>query len=266
MLLLHALSKTKVRVHLQVGNTVLTKPAGKGDSIDLATVLILSIALRSRTKESNELVGELIGLANSETLKRLPKYIRPPLASPSILTSLVNATVRQITQPRHANDGNYGPLELFQLVPPIIAGLIVKPKEPASAKFLRKVLSKLVASHEDEHEERGMKLGLVLVGVRIALRRLLEKAKKTSARIELFIDCLLGALGNVSSVLSVFQPLVKQVWTGRAEQREKHIQEIFDTLVVQKLVDGALGRSKQRFNNFKKCMEWIRVVDGEWSI
>ncbi|KAH0836005.1 hypothetical protein FOPE_04384 [Fonsecaea pedrosoi] len=268
LMLLHALSKQRVKIWLKIGNRPMSNV-----HVDQATVLILSIALRSRSGEKAELVGELIGLAHPRTLEYLARYIRPPLCDASIIASLVNATVRQYTQPRRANNGELGSFQLFRLVPPIIADLLMKLDQRTTTNFLKGVLTRLITSHPNEHKERGMKLGLLLVGIRKALRRLLENDKKNRSRFELLVDCVFGLLSSagplgVGGALTVVQLLVKQIWKAKGEVRERKLRELWESIVSQAdiLIERNLASDRYKIRNFHTCRSWMRKVDSEWPI
>lgn len=235
LLLLKHLSETSVRISLQVNNKMLTGKAN-GKKVDLATLLILSVAQRGHS--CGELVGELIGLSTPSTANLLAKYIQPPLVNSDMILPLVHATARHITQPRARNGDTIGRFQLFRHVPHIVASALSDLDE-AKVDRLKRVVRDLGTKWK-KADEMGIKVGLVLVGLKIQLRRAIDGNNLGLAK--LLTKIVFGGLSAVPAAGPFFSatgPIAEKLIDRREEKKNKRFTKVWDMMwiAVQDAVD-----------------------------
>lgn len=188
-------------------------------TVDLATVLILSVALRG--DENMPLVGELIGLSKPSTIVLLANHRWPPLRGSLMVAKLAHAAARNITQGR-MRGALHGSLSLYEHVPQFIAFQLEGLKEDDILP-LNRTLRRL-AANGTAGQDRGIQLGLVLKGVRLCLRNAMTRETLNWKRFGVLIQAILGGLSGgfnpaAPAVLAI-KPLMERFVGRRIEDRE----------------------------------------------
>jgi hypothetical protein len=198
---IEALASKKVKiVVLNPRGLFYTKP--DGDEVDLATVMILAIALRGK---QHELVAELVGLSPVTVMKHLLKFCRPPFMRLADITGLVHSTARNIA---HSHDGRTAePTTTVKLVARIIASLLEftphKSIEGQHRENLTNSFGKLLSRWDDDRD-RGVHIGLVFAGLKIYTQNKRIRAEKKYAKATLLCDLVFASLSAVPTAAPVF--------------------------------------------------------------
>ncbi|KAF3936978.1 hypothetical protein ABW19_dt0208631 [Dactylella cylindrospora] len=224
------LSPKREKVHIFVDGRRLTER--DGDFIDLAAVLIISIALRG--PEYSRLVGELIGVSTPSTLKLLRKYTHPKLLPPAAILTMAHAAARHFTQRRQINGGRFVSYSIFRLIPQIIAStIVVENAEDFELQYRAQCLSldlQALATRWEDPIDTGIQVGMTLIGIRISLRAASDKTTKEKDRIVLFLKVLCSGLGAANIPGNPFQmalPILEDLLSRWKKKGEKKFESLW---------------------------------------
>ncbi|KAJ4320913.1 hypothetical protein N0V84_005617 [Fusarium piperis] len=148
-----------------------------GVDVDLATVLILSVALRD--VEHVNFAGELLGLAPLETVERMRPFLRPPFLDSLAIVNLTHGAARHISQVRNGNNGRHGDYRLLKVMSSAIASLLQWPDDFLAENpidWFVEAINEIFTTWKDD-SDRGLQVGLLLVGEEKFLQGILAKAE-----------------------------------------------------------------------------------------
>ncbi|KAI1268644.1 hypothetical protein F5Y18DRAFT_376279 [Xylariaceae sp. FL1019] len=243
--------------------------------IDLAIIMICSIAVRTTAHSYRPLVGELIGLAAPETLKRLAKY---PWLLPNDcagICELAHAAARNVTQRRPSHQNKYGSRALYYLLPPIIAtqleGLWTgdRPEEHIPEVLLEDLMH--LATNWDEGDDTGIGLGLVLAGIRYFFNNIQEeKGKKwdhVATGCKAIVSGLSGGFNPAGPAFAAARPAIdhgiQKIKERKMEKVQRDWNRVWDEFMNQ--VETCIGRDseEEKIHWEKYCAKLKEVMDAE---
>lgn len=199
-----------------------------GDEADLATVMILALALRGG---QSKLVAELIGLAPVIVLEHLKKFYKPPFIRLFDITQLVHTTARNIA---HSHDGRTTePLRTINLVADIIASLLeFTPQKTLiqNERYFTMIFGELLSKWDDDRD-RGMQVGLMFAGLRKYTGNKQTNNDQRYAKAKLFCDLMFAGLSAVPTVAPLFAVVnvaVDKMLENGQTARGHNIQELRD--------------------------------------
>ena len=232
------------------------------DSVNEATIIILSTALRR-----SQHVGELIGLAQPSTIKEVARYAGRPLMGISIIYPLINATARHITQNRERLGRQSGSYTLCRYVPLIISAVLVNPEGKYDCdEYVKRIFAKL-CTQWDESEELGIKAGLLMSGLGLALKKIISRAARHHGWAGVALDSSFGGLSGVPGggfAFSAALPFVKKMVDKRFEKKTEELKKIRKAVrqdlqdKVEKTRPRKSARDRARYQEYFNELRMVR--------
>jgi hypothetical protein len=243
-------------------DNVIRIPSEGHIEVDLAAILILSIALRNDAGSNyNSKIGELIGLAQPSTIKMMQPFYRHPLMDASFIPSLLHGAARHRSQIRGGNDNKRAPLDVATYTSNAVASLLQSPipglEEPIS--WFRERFEEIFKNENWTSDvDRGIQAGLILIGEKKFLR---GRVKKVRDNTDLGLTALKFAHGAASGaplagfVAAALEPFFESYVLKLSEKQEAVFQNIWtevERLWRNDFEDGIVNDGKVKLSSGKE--------------
>lgn len=259
-------SKFKQTIRRIKGDDNVTRiPSEEDLELDLAAILILSIALRNAGDYNNK-VGRLIGLAQHSTIKMMQPFYRRPLIDASFIPSQLHGAARHRSQIRGGNDNKRAHLDVATYTSKAVASLLQSPvqglDDPISW-FRRRFEEIFMNENWSLDVDRGIQAGLLLLGEKKFLRGRVKKIQDNTDLGLIVLKFAHGALSGASLagfVAAALEPFFENYVLNLSKKQEAKFRNLWaevERLWRNDFEDGIFHDGKVKLSNGQEiAVDW----------
>lgn len=263
--LIEALSRVSARVTVQVSEETKSgrdksKYVTRNTEVDLATVAILSLALRAAREDSEarNLVSELVGLSPETTLRNMLAFCRPPFVCYQDIILITHNAARRTSQTRKSMPQQVPIASALKALTHLIAKILDSTPDMTEGGWEKhKEMFWQLLLNWDDDIDRAIHAALLLLGLRRLIANSQRKGIKFFDRAKLITDLVLNGLAIPVPGVAVAGPVIGwglDMWKEKRADKYKELwMEVKNKFTDEFLV--AIARGEE----LKVGEDWILI-------